>query len=227
MPPLKGPDGKWCLDSLAKANLLAETWDAKCKLPADVEGQFVPHPLNRQQAFVAIRSRTIFTCLSRLDVNCATGPDRISARILKELASVITTPLTILSRRILYEATWPERWKVHYLIPIYKKDSVYEPKHYRGVHLTCILSKVVEKTIGNPLITFLSQHGYGDNQWGFRKQSSASDLVLVCVSKWILAACMRQKVAVYLGDITKNIHGIQTHTSSMGEKVLSSEQSAQ
>ena len=105
-------------------------------------------------------------------------------------------------RRILYEATWPECWKTHHLIPVYKRDSVYDAKHYRGVHLTCILSKVVEKTIGNPLISFLSQQGYGDNQWGSRKQSSASDLVLVCVAKWVLAVCMRLKVGIYLGDIS-------------------------
>ena len=36
-----------------------------------------------------------------------------------------TAPLAILSRRILCEATWPERWKTHYLMPIYKRDSFY------------------------------------------------------------------------------------------------------
>ena len=167
-----------------------------------MEDQFIPRPSNLQQLFVAIRTRNIFNYLSRLDVNTATGPDKISARILKELASVLAVPVAILCRRILYEATWPECWKTHYLIPVYKRDSVYDAKHYRGVHLTCILSKVIEKTIGNPLISFLAQHGYGDSQWGFRKHSSACDLVLVCVSKWILAFCMRLKVGVYLGDIS-------------------------
>ena len=65
-----------------------------------------------------------------------------------------------------------------------------------------MLSKYIERTIANPLIHILSQHGYGDSQWGFRKQSSASELVLVCVSKWILAFCMRLKVGLYLGDIS-------------------------
>lgn len=87
-------------------------------------------------------------------------------------------------------------------MPIYKKDSVYAPEHYRGIHLTSTISKVVERAIGNPLIRYLEQCGYGANQWGFKKLSSARDLTLVCMSTWILNCCRGQKVALYLSDIS-------------------------
>ena len=77
IPPLKDSHGKWCLDNLAKANLLASTWAAKCMLPAPIEDQFVLRPSNRQQTFVAIRTRNMLNYLSRIDINTATGPDKI------------------------------------------------------------------------------------------------------------------------------------------------------
>jgi hypothetical protein len=79
---------------------------------------------------------------------------------------------------------------------------VYAANHYRGIHLTTILSKVVERSIGNPLIAHLQSHGFGDHQWAFRKMSSARDLLTVCVSAWILAFCRGCKVGLYLSDIT-------------------------
>ena len=75
-------------------------------------------------------------------------------------------------------------------------------RNYRGVHLTPCISKVVERVIGNPLISFLQQHGFGDNQWAFRKQCSSRDLALMCISNWILAICKGKKICWYLSDIT-------------------------
>ena len=109
--------------------------------------------------------------LKNLDTNKATGPDQIGARISKELAAEIAIPMAILSRRILNEACWPNIWKIHYLAPVFKRKSVYAPGNYRGVHLTAIASKVVERVIANPLILFLQQHGFGTNQWDFARSA--------------------------------------------------------
>ena len=185
VPPLKDDEGSWRVNSQDKANLLANKFSSKSKLPPEVEDQFVPRPEVKQNAFFAIRTRSMLRCLQKLDVSCATGPDRLAARILRELAVVLALPLTILCRRILYEANWPTRWRVHLVIPIYKKAAVSDPGNYRGIHLTSIVSKCVERVIGQPLIAFLEAHGFGSAQWAFRKKCSARDLSLVCVSRWI------------------------------------------
>ena len=70
------------------------------------------------------------------------------------------------------------------------------------MHLTCNLSKVVERAICNPLILFLQQHGFGTAQWAYRKQCSARDLAFMCASSWVLAICGNKKVGVYLSDIS-------------------------
>ena len=173
IPPLKDDQGTWHVNSVDKANLLASKINAKCALPPDVEDQYVAWPEHRQNDFFAIRTRCTFRYLQELDVFSATGPDKIAARILKELAEVIALPITLLCRRILYEACWPERWRVHHIVPIYKKASVYDAGNYRGVHLTPIISKVVERVIGQPLISYLETHAFGNAQWVFREKSNS------------------------------------------------------
>ena len=87
-------------------------------------------------------------------------------------------------------------------MPLFKRGSAFLPGQNRGVHLTSILSKIVERVIGQPLITFLEQKGLGDAQWAFRKRSSARDMVTIYVAKWVLIICQGRRVGLYLSDIS-------------------------
>ena len=202
IPPLRDEDGSWITDSKSKANLFASVWQAKCSLPSEGNESFHDNPELQLDSFIAIRSRQVFHELSHLNCNKATGPDKISAYILKELAEEIACPLAILARRILYEGVWPEVWRIHHLVPIFKRNSSYLAKNYRGVHLTSIVSKVVERCIGFPLIRHLQLHAFGENQWAFTKQRSARDLVALYVSKWIFSLCTGHKVGFFMADIS-------------------------
>ena len=170
-------------------------------MPTLPEDQFFGGASEPQHSFITIRVRTVKKLILALDVNIATGPDGISARILKELADVLAYPLAVLFRRMYREGRWPCCWRLHNVFPIFKKGSVYKASNYRGIHLTSNIAKVAERAIGNPLIAFLEVHGFGTNQWAFKKLSSARDLVLVCVSSWILSCCRGRKIVVYLSDI--------------------------
>ena len=107
IPPLRNDSGDWCLDPVPKANVLAKTFEGKYALPSDVEDQYVAPPSTYQQEFVAVRVRDTFKYLRSLDVNTATGPDKLPARVLKILAAVLALPIAVLCRRMLYEACWP------------------------------------------------------------------------------------------------------------------------
>jgi len=140
---------------LTKANAFAQCWEAKNKLPQEShEHAFFPVPPALPEWF-PIRPRAVKRLLSKLRLDQATGPDGIGARFLKELAEELALPIALLCRRIFFEASWPQQWRLHLLIPIFKKGSVYQPGQYRGIHLTCILSKTVERAIGQQLIPFL------------------------------------------------------------------------
>ena len=71
----------------------------------------------------------------------------LPARLLKEAAKELQLPVTMLARRILDEAIWQAAWRFHHVVPLYKRKSVYDPMNYRGIHLTSVLSKVVEKVV--------------------------------------------------------------------------------
>ena len=115
-------------------------------------------------AWFPIRSRLVQKFLANLKVDKATGPDGLSALCLKKLAKVLSVPLAMLIRRIFNESKWPAQWRLHHIIPLFKRGSAFLPGQYRGIHLTSILSKVVERVIGSPLVAFLEARGYGEAQ---------------------------------------------------------------
>ena len=75
---------------------------------------------------------------------------------------MIAAPLALILRRVFLEHTWPIAWKLHMLVPLGKKGSLFHATNYRGIHLTTILSKVAERVIGNPLMHFLRERCLGN-----------------------------------------------------------------
>ena len=77
-------------------------------------------------------------------VESSSGPDLIATRILKKFAVEFAFPVAFLCRRILRDGSWPSNWKIHWVLPLHKKKSKACPAHYRGIHLTSQLSKVID-----------------------------------------------------------------------------------
>ena len=152
--------------------------------------------------WIPFRSRVCRRLFKKLDKNKATGNDMISAEILKMLGDVLYLPFTKVCQRLFHEGCWPDVWKKHLIVPIYKRDPAFEPGNYRGVHLTTILSKIAEKMIALQLVPYLRRHAFRENQWAFSTGLSARDLVTMLVLSWILAICTGNKVAAYLSDIS-------------------------
>ena len=187
-----------------KANLLAITWTEKQMLPPAGEHVF---PLSETNGTLlddaVLRSRWALKHLLHLDTSKATGPDALSARILKTVAHEIFMVIAILCRRILTEGRWPKTWSVHNLVPIYKRDSVFDANHYRGVHITSILSKVAERVIGTPLLHMFESHNcFGKHQWAYRKHRSSKDLITLLTCAWIFAFCTGKCIGAFLSDIS-------------------------
>ena len=161
-PPLKR-GSTWHREPQEKAQLFAETFSSKFVLPAEKHELLFFGAVPRMLNINVIRTRAVIRELSKLRSNQATGPDRIGALLLKHLAKWLGLPLAILCRRIFNEGYWPKLWRVHHLLPLFKKGSVYDPAKYRGIHFTCILSKTVERVVGNPLVEFLQARAYGSH----------------------------------------------------------------
>ena len=87
--------------------------------------------------------------LSELDTTKACGPDKIPARLLKECSEQIAPSLCSLFNHSLSIGQIPREWKSADVTPIHKKDSKEDAKNYRPVSLLPIVSKVLERCVGN------------------------------------------------------------------------------
>jgi len=201
IPPLKGEDG--CLsNAYDKANLFAKTFSDKAALPhEEVDTPFFGINDFDESNFVPLRTRDALKAFKALKEDKATGPDKLSAVILKKLGDLLAVPFTRICRRLLQEGCWPLQWRYHLIVPIYKKSSSFQAGNYRGVHLTSILSKIAERIIGKRLLPILRSR-FGGNQWGFTPGLGSRDLVTMLMMSWILAICRGKKVGTYLSDIS-------------------------
>ncbi len=85
--------------------------------------------------------------LSALDVSKATGPDGISARMLKTTAEFIAPSITKLFNLSLQTGCVPRGWKRSTIVPIPKTSPATTPNSCRPVSLLSVLSKLVERHV--------------------------------------------------------------------------------
>ena len=108
--------------------------------------------------------------LSELDTSKASGPDKIPARLLKKCSEQIAPSLCSLFNHSLNIGQIPRDWKSTDVTPTHKKDSKEDAKNYRPISLLPIVSKVLERCVGNRFYDHLKdlisalQHGFLPNR---------------------------------------------------------------
>ena len=70
---------------------------------------------------VEIIEKDVSDITKTLDTNKATGPDKISQKMLKEAGDSIAPSLTKLFNLSLNQAKYPSQWKKAHVLPIFKK----------------------------------------------------------------------------------------------------------
>ena len=97
---------------------------------------------------------------------------------------------------------WPGSWRIHWLIPLYKRNVVFRAKHYRGVHLAAQTSKVVERIVKGMMEPYLEKtSAYGINQFAYRKERGSKDLILMIILEWLQILNRRGKIAVHCSEV--------------------------
>ena len=82
--------------------------------------------------------------LSSLDVSKTTGPDGISARVLKATADCIAPSVTKLFHLSLQTGCVIHEWKQSVVVPFHKTSPATSPNNYRPISLLTVLSKALE-----------------------------------------------------------------------------------
>ena len=67
--------------------------------------------------FLHIRRRYVRRVLKQLDAHSGTGPDGISARVLRECRGALELPVLLLTRVIFNQGRWPTSWRTHWIHP--------------------------------------------------------------------------------------------------------------
>ena len=70
---------------------------------------------------ITISQQDVRDVLNNLNVTKASGPDLISPRLLKEGATILSKPLSIIFNRSLLQGYFPSNWKDANVTAIYKK----------------------------------------------------------------------------------------------------------
>ena len=116
--------------------------------------------------------------LKQLKINKATGLDKLSARLLKDSADLITPSLTKLFNSSLQSSTFPAIWKSAKVTSLHKSGDRSAPENYRPISVLPTLSKILEKTVHQQLYAYLEENKLlSSKQFGFRPKSSTSTAV--------------------------------------------------
>ncbi len=184
-PPMKDSSGAIFSSAQSKANLFAETFASNSTL--NDGGRIISFlttdgpPLQD----IRIQTKSVRRALLNLNINKATGPDEIPARVLKRCAPELAPVFQRLFHLSLTKNTYPLCWKIAHIVPVHKKGDRSLTSNYRPISITSVISKVFEDLINKIILKHLEVHSLlSDSQYGFRKSRSTADLLAFITHKW-------------------------------------------
>ena len=142
--------------------------------------------------------------LSQVDENSSVGPDGIHPMILKNCASELAEPLTIIFNKSLQEGSVPSQWKSAVVTPIFKKGVRYDPLNYRPISINSACGKELERVICSHLRNYLESNSLlSERQFGFRTGRSTVDQLLLVYDEVSKMVDKGGAVDVILFDFSK------------------------
>ena len=202
--PLKGHDGVMYSDSSMKAKLLNEQFTSVFTREDEknnIKDMGNLHPL---MSPIIVTCTGVLKLLSELDIHKATGPDEVSARLLKELATELAPIFTLLFQSSLNLGVIPDDWRRADITPIYKKGDRSKPENYRPISLTSISCKLLEHIICSSVMKHLETNNLLSNsQHGFRKNRSCETQLILAIQDLAKGIDDREQQDVILLDFSK------------------------
>ncbi|KAL0821757.1 hypothetical protein ABMA28_005179 [Loxostege sticticalis] len=185
LPPLQKPDGSLAHTATEKANLFADLFASNSRLDTGSKHPpTLPH-CDSLMPEITVFNKEVRRSLLSLDVNKASGPDGIPARVLRYCAPELSPVLTRLYRLSLKTKIVPKSWKLANVQPVPKKGSRADPSNYRPIAITSVLCKVMERVLNRKLLSYLEDNDLlSDRQYGFRRGRSTGDLLVYVTHCW-------------------------------------------
>ena len=160
-------------DTLDKANICnrqfesAFTREPDTEIPSKGTSPFTP------MGEITSDPKGVLKLLNNLNIHKASGPDGLSARVLKECSSEISPMLALIYNESLAQDTVQDNWRQANVAPVFKKGEKYNAANYRPVSLTCICCKTLEHIIVSNINKHLAFESIlADCQHGLQTQRS-------------------------------------------------------
>ena len=142
--------------------------------------------------------------LLNLDVSKASGPDGISATMLKHTATSIAPSVTALFNLSIQSGQVPAEWKKSRVVPIPKSSDQASPSSYRPISLLSILSKTLERHMHWVISSHLTDNKIlSDAQWGFSSGKGTVTALLNTTHQWLKMLEDRKDVCAVFFDYCK------------------------
>lgn len=201
--PALRDNNEWIYNNHSKANLFGSTFLKNKSLPAkDGSDDFRMPAASCCIADLPTSIDKVKKLLRNLCITKATGSDNIPAIFLKKCADKLSYPISVLIARIYDDSIWPNIWKQHWISPVHKRKKKSDPSNYRGINITPIISKVVEKYFANHISEYLETNNLlPSHQFAFRPGRGSNDYLMLLINRWIQIFNCRKKIAVYMSDI--------------------------
>ena len=146
----------------------------------------------------------VLELLLSLDVTKSSGPDGISARMLKATATSIASSLCRLFNLSVTTGHFPAAWKISNVVPIPKDGDKSAPNNYRPISLLPIVSKLLERHVHGRVMKHLNEsHPLSDHQWGFRPGKSTTHALLSATNEWFELLDAGAEVGAIFFDLSK------------------------
>ena len=127
-----------------------------------------------------LSTEVVKTAFLQIDESSSVGPDGIHPMLLRQCASQLAHPLTIIFNKSIQESSVPKRWKSSVITPIYKKGIRCDPLNYRPISINSTCGKELERIVCKHLREYLESNSLlTEHQFGFRSGRSTTDQLLL------------------------------------------------
>ena len=205
IPDLKRKDGTFATTDADKAEILNKQFSSVFTREdlTDIP-TFDPIPCQTLLNDLTITPGKVEKNLRKLRIDKSCGPDKVHPFLLNKLSKCMSLPISKLFNISLQSGKLPTIWKEGIVTALYKKGSRSLASNYRGITLTSVICKQLEKIIVEALEQHLRANSLqDDNQHGFTKKKSPITNLLEALNIWSEAISHGLPVDVIYLDFEK------------------------
>ena len=146
--------------------------------------RYLRNPPRCNFTFNLVNQNDVLAIISKFKPKTSSGFDKISMKLLKRIAPVLSHPLSIAINQSFSTGIFPDLLKLAKVFPLYKKDDATLLTNYRPISLLPVLSKVFEKIVHKQIYTYFNSNSlFCSHQHGFRPLHSTETATLEYVDK--------------------------------------------